>query len=494
MWTAIAFFVVILGLLAYLDTKKPKNYPPGPKWLPIIGSAYVLLKKRKQYRNLYKATAVMAKEHGPVIGLKVGKDLIVIVYGKQAIREFLSSEDLGGRPTGPFYDMRTWGERRGVLLTDSEYWQEQRRFILRQLREFGFGRKNMSAMIEEETGIMVESFKKMLAGKSSFTHNMASAFSIHILNTLWMMMAGIRYSPEDKNLLSLQDILGRLFSAVDMVGCPFSHFPILKFIAPEVSGYKLYVETHLQVWDFLYKELTRHKETYDENNLRDFMDVYLKILNSPNRDESFCEKQLLAICMDMFMAGSETTSKSLGFCFLNLIRYPDVQKKAQQEIDQVVGRDRLPTLEDRPKMPYMECVVLEALRMFSGRAFTVPHRALRDTHLNGHFIPKDTMVIANLHGTLMGPDSGVEEPETFKPERYLKDGKITLAETYIPFGFGKHRCLGETLARANVFLFTSALLQHFNFSIPPGCPPTTECIDGVTPGPLPFQALVTLRD
>jgi cytochrome P450 len=103
------------------------------------------------------------------------------------------------------------------------------------------------------------------------------------------------------------------------------------------------------------------------------------------------------------------------------------------------------------------------------------------------------MVIANLHGAMMGPDSGVEDPEIFRPERHMKNGKITLADTYIPFGFGKHRCLGESLARANIFLFTSALLQHFNFSISPGCPPSTECIDGVTPGPLPFKALITPR-
>lgn len=235
----------------------------------------------------------------------------------------------------------------GVLLTDSDYWQEQRRFVLRQLREFGFGRRNMSSMIEEETGIMVESYRNLIKDKKSAIVNLESAFSIHILNTLWMMMASTRYSPDDKNLKSLQNILGQLFSAVDMVGAPFSQFPILKFIAPEMSGYKLYVDTHLQIWDFLYDELKRHKETWDENNLRDFMDVYLKMLNSSENKGSFCEKQLLAICLDMFMAGSETTSKSLGFCFLYLVLYPDVQRKAQEEIDKVVGRERLPSLEDR---------------------------------------------------------------------------------------------------------------------------------------------------
>ncbi|KAL3275952.1 hypothetical protein HHI36_020686 [Cryptolaemus montrouzieri] len=409
MFLVVSLFILILGLLIFLDTKKPKNYPPGPKWLPLFGSALKVLKERKRTGYLYEATAQMAKQYGPVVGLKVGKDLLVIVYGAQAMKEFLTSEDLAGRPTGPFFEMRTWGKRLGIMLTDSDFWQEQRRFILRQLREFGFGRKNMSNMIEEESNHMIHDIRDMMNNNESVTVDMESLFNIHILNTLWTMLAGIRYSSQDKDLKELQGILGELFCIIDMVGAPFSHFPVLRFIAPELSGYKMYVKTHNLVWDFIHRELKRHKETHNPNEPRDFMDVYINILNSPDKKPSFTEDQLLAICMDMFMAGSETTSKSMSFMFLFLILNPDVQKKAQEEIDRVIGRNRLPSLNDRPNMPYMECCVLEALRMFAGRAFSVPHRAMRDTYLLGNFIPKDSIVIANLHGVHMGPDCGFED-------------------------------------------------------------------------------------
>ena len=79
------------------------------------------------------------------------------------------------------------------------------------------------------------------------------------------------------------------------------------------------------------------------------MDVYLETLYSKEKKASFSESQLLAICMDMFMAGSETTSKSLGFGFLYMLLYPEVQRKAQEEIDRVVGHERMPTLNDRPE-------------------------------------------------------------------------------------------------------------------------------------------------
>lgn len=113
MWLVVGLFIVILGLLVYLDTKKPKNYPPGPKWLPLLGSALKVMKERKRTGYLYVATAEMAKKYGPVLGLKVGKDLVVIVCGGEALKEFLTSEDLAGRPTGIFFEMRTWGKRLG---------------------------------------------------------------------------------------------------------------------------------------------------------------------------------------------------------------------------------------------------------------------------------------------------------------------------------------------------------------------------------------------
>lgn len=344
-------FVAILGLLIYLDARKPKNYPPGPEWLPLIGSALSVYHLRKKTGLLHLTTAELAKKYGPVLGLKLGKDRIVIVHGIQANREFLSSDDLCGRPDGFFYKLRTWGERKGVLLTDENFWHEQRRYVLRNLREFGFGRRNMSAMIENESILMIEHLKKRITEQNngSLTINFETFFSVHVLNTLWTMMAGIRYNPEDKILVNLQSDLNKLFGQIDMIGTLFSHFPVLRFIAPDFSGYNLYVKTHEPIWNFIRNEVKKHKETWDPSNPRDLIDTYLNILNGSDKPESFSELQLLALCLDFFMAGSETTSKSLGFGFLYLLLNPDVQKKAQEEIDRVVGRDRLISLDDRPK-------------------------------------------------------------------------------------------------------------------------------------------------
>lgn len=352
MLVAILIFICIFTLLLYLETKKPKNYPPGPSWLPVVGSAVALFKERKLNKFLYKATVKLAEKYSPkhrVLGLRIGKDRIVVVCGYESIKEMLLNEDIDGRPTGPFYETRTWGERRGVILTDEEFWQEQRRFVVRHLKEFGFGRKAMVDLIQDEAEHLLLDIKSKV-GTGEKLLPMHDAFYVCVLNTLWSMMAGVRYSIHDKELLQLQDLLAELFANIDMVGCLFSQFPVLRFLAPELSGYKRFIRIHKKLWEFLKEELDKHKQNLKANDEpRDFMDVYLKMIASQEKNSSFSEKQLLAICMDMFMAGSETTSKGLGFMFLYLVRNPDKQRKAQAEIDAVIGRNRLPTLEDRQR-------------------------------------------------------------------------------------------------------------------------------------------------
>ncbi|XP_076679748.1 putative cytochrome P450 303a1 isoform X2 [Andrena cerasifolii] len=554
--------IILLLLLLYLGSQKPKGYPPGPKWWPLFGSALEIARLRRETGYLVKTCSVLCKKYGPVVGLKIGSDRLVILNDYESIRSMLSNENCDGRPIGPIYEVRTFGIRRGLIVVDEHLWVEQRRFVLKQLREFGFGRKSMATIIEEEAQSLVEHFKKMIHNEyndrasklnmycNNNEHNdgqiyklknnvdafngintcispkkklltasdlyvnaneyadvrrvaqttpsmvttMHDAFGITVLNTLWRMLAGKRFNVDDEALIYLQKILTKMMREVDMIGAPFSHFPILRFIAPELSGYKSFLQVHQELWKFLREELDSHKDTFAPNFCRDFMDVYIAVLRSKDYSSTFSESQLLAICVDMFLAGSETTSNSLGFCFQYLILYPNVQKKAQEEIDRVVGRDRPPTLEDRTNMTYMNAIVLESLRMFMGRTLNVPHRALRDTSILGYKIPKDTMLIVNFNRILMDESWG--DPEVFRPERFIDEsGNIVTPHTFFPFSTGKHRCMGENLARSNLFIIVTSLLQMFTFSMVPGEKPPTplEFTDGVTASVKPFKAVVSLR-
>ncbi|XP_076286675.1 putative cytochrome P450 303a1 [Lasioglossum baleicum] len=560
MLSTVLLVIILLSLLFYLGTRKPRGYPPGPKWWPILGSAVEMARLRKETGYLSETCSVLYKKYGPVVGLKIGVDRIVILNDLESIRTMLTDENCDGRPNGDFYKARTLGERRGLIVVDEAFWVEQRRFVMKELREFGFGRKSMAAIIEEEAQELVQHFKKLIsiefnkkiksqlvrtscdgdeddwkmyrpvetdttekleqskirkplkvsemyvdaneysevrriAGSNpGVVVSMHDAFGVSVLNSIWRMMAGKRYNTDDEELTYLQRILTKLMTEVDIIGAPFGHFPILRFIVPELSGYKLFVETHQQLWKFLKVELDNHKNTFTPHSPRDLMDVYLTALKSEDHGSSFSEAQLFAICVDLFVAGSETTSKALGTCFLYLVICPEVQNKAHEEIDRVIGRKRSPNIEDRVNMPYLNAIVMESLRMFMGRTMNVPHRALRDTTILGHRIPKDTMLIVNFNRILMDESWG--DPEVFRPERFLDEqGNIITPNTYFPFSIGRHRCMGEHLARCNLFTIITALLQEFTFSPVPGekKPTTKDFVDGVTVGPKPYRALVSLR-
>ncbi|XP_034938135.1 probable cytochrome P450 303a1 [Chelonus insularis] len=563
-----ALGIIILTLIFYLGTLKPKGYPPGPRWWPILGSALEVARIRKKTGYLNKTCTVLGEKYGPVVGLKIGNDRIVVLNDLESMKSMLMNDDCDGRPVGPVYEARTFGKRLGVLVTDGNLWIEQRRFVLRHLRDFGFGKNNMATMIEEEASYLVNNLMKRLESENSnriieddikLNHNtnnsgriyqltnhelkqkhplnwnqgsdilgqkdlkksitiedmyvkaeqyddvrkvsrspeliiqMDDVFGVPILNTLWRMMAGKRFNQNDKQLNHLQKILTTLLREVDMIGGLFGHFPILRYIAPEASGYKKFIETHQELWAFLNEELIEHNKKFDPDVPKDLMDCYLKMLKSECIDETFSEPQLLAICVDLFMAGSETTTKALNFCFLYLVLYPEVQKKAQEEIDRVIGRDRFPSLSDRPRMTYVNAISLECIRIFMGRTMNIPHRALRDTFIQGYRIPKNTMIAANFSRILMDESWG--DPEVFRPERFIdSEGNITVPERYMPFSIGKHKCMGEVLAKSNIFVFTAALLQAFTFSVvSPDEKPSTEFEDGVTASPLPFKVLIKRR-
>lgn len=344
---ALIVFIIVFAIFLWLDCKKPENFPPGPKWIPILGSALSLSKARNKTGMLIKGIDLIAKSYPEaqkkgILGFKVGKDRIVMTIGRESILEMMSNEAMDGRPTGPFYETRTWGLRRGILLVDEEFWQAQRRFIVRHLKEFGFARKGMVEIIQNEAEFCMNDLlhEIRLQGGEYCLIKMQKFFSLYVLNTLWQMMAGIRYTPENKELKTLQSLLHQLFLSIDMMGAPFSHFPFLSHIFPKLSGYTDFVNTHNEMFDFIGKEVENHKKTFNINDEpRDLIDVYLKILSSvennntlddsknpfpPNFTEKEMFQQLLAVCLDFFMAGSETTTKTLSKEFIRNFQHTEM--------------------------------------------------------------------------------------------------------------------------------------------------------------------------
>ena len=206
----------------------------------------------------------------------------------------------------------------------------------------------------------------------------------------------------------------------------------------------------------------------------------------------FAADNLAENLQDVFAAGSDTTSNTLEWTTYYLAKYPQVLKKLQAEISAVIGQERPPSSADRPAMVYTEAVICEILRISSVVPLGIIHRAVENETVEGFFIPKNVSIIANIYGAHHDPDVW-GDPETFRPERWIdQDGTLKKSDNLIAFSAGKRSCIGESVARMQLFLFVASIFQKFDVRAA-GELPSPDCY-GITLAPRPFQAIFTKRN
>ncbi|XP_015517474.2 methyl farnesoate epoxidase [Neodiprion pinetum] len=497
-WFALICLAIVLGAKYFVGTKKFGRFPPGPRGLPLVGNIFDLKRLVRDTKFHYRAWSRLAELYGPVVGIRLGfSDPMIIVSGKEAVTEMLNREEFDGRPDGFLFRHRTFGARRGIIFTDGTTWKEQRRFSLKNLRDFGFGRKTMEDIILNEAVTLA----RIIEEKSNDgpIRNVDRIATVAVLNSLWYLTANTRYDQEkeDAGLAEIVQIISDIFKDSDVSGGVLNYFPFLRYIVPGLSGYKSRNDRQMRVWHFFRNLVDQHKTSVNfHHGHRDLIDAYLSEieLQKFNSSSSFNELQLIALLKDLFTAGIETTNNSIGFVLLYLIANPYVQQKIHEEIDRVLGRNALPSIQTRSRMPYLNATVMEVSRLANVGPTTIPHRATADAKFMGFDIKKNYILLANLHSIHM--DRGHwGDPKTFRPERFLdENGHLVKDPWMITFGAGRRKCPGENLAKNSQFLFLCCLLQKLRFELPPGeAAPCLDGINGFTISPPNFNAVAVAR-
>ncbi|XP_076736163.1 cytochrome P450 2J2 isoform X2 [Maylandia zebra] len=247
------------------------------------------------------------------------------------------------------------------------------------------------------------------------------------------------------------------------------------------------------VTDFIKTKIREHIENFNPASPRDYIDAFLTEMGEEGSDSVFDHSSLSACTMDLFIAGSETTTTTLHWGLLYMIFYPDIQERVQAEIDAVIGSSRQPSMADRENMPYTDAVIHEIQRVGNIIPLNLAHSAIKDTTIDKYTIPKGTIILASLDSVLHD-ESMWETPHSFNPEHFLdQDGKFRKREAFLPFSAGKRVCIGEQLARMELFLFFASLLQRFSFSAPAGEQPSLEFQLGAIRCPKPYRLCAVPR-
>ncbi|KAI6240407.1 (pine wood nematode) hypothetical protein [Aphelenchoides fujianensis] len=458
----LVFIVFVVLFLLYHLVYKRWGLPPGPLPLPFYGNVIALNRSRRWEFQFLD----WKRKFGAIYTYWVGELPIVSVNDyRLCVRLFVEQADAFADRCAPEHFLRYTreGAVSGVIFTSGHLWQDQRRFALRVIKDFGYNGKELQEKILDELRTVIENVNEEIeAGVEEF--DLHRHTDVAVGSIISNLLFGLRFTKENKD--EFYRLKRRTTQIISSFSDPITNVARFnKFFFDLTHFYsKRVIEAFGDVYQFLDKHIQEHLGHGICEQPHDFVDAFFaereKLERTGGNTAAFYTiPQLKGMGFDIFFAGQETTSSTITWILAFLITHPEAQKKLHEELDRVVGSERMITVADKPQLYF-----LQAANIFSQN---VLREASRDVEIDGISIKKGTCIIPQLSAIHYDPEV-FPQPEEFRPERFLDaEGKFKKIPELIAFS------LGETMARMELFLFIGNLLNHYEL-LPATVPPKLE--------------------
>uniref|UniRef100_A0A3Q0T0X6 Steroid 21-hydroxylase n=1 Tax=Amphilophus citrinellus TaxID=61819 RepID=A0A3Q0T0X6_AMPCI len=491
----LCLFTVVVVVLFWLvpETKPPArgSIPCLPR-LPILGSLPWL----RGHLPPHLLFTQLSRRYGPLFALYFGPHYTVVVNTHQHAREVLlqRGRDFAGRPSMVTTNLLTRGGKDIAFSDYSPLWKFHRRLVHNSFTVFGEG----TSRLQDIVLTAVESLCAELLSSERQGIDPSSAITRAVTNVVCTLVFSATYQHSDTEL---QEVIQYNNGIVETIarGGLVDIYPWLK-VFPNKSLSKL--KQCITVRDrLLSHKLQEHKLSLSDGEPRDLLDALLKgqtggqgQKSSGSKDDGITDDHVLMTAAEAFGAGVETTSTTLLWILAYLLHHPEIQERVQKELDEHVGSERSVSVSDRGKLPYLDSVINEGMRIRPVSPVLIPHTAMTNSSIGGHAVSQGTRVLVNMWSIHHDPQHW-DKPDLFNPERFLDNQGVRVTPScFLPFGAGPRVCVGESLARLELFLFLSSLLQRMSFRQPHGAPlPNLQGRLGVVLQPLPFKVVVIPR-
>ncbi|CAE6414749.1 unnamed protein product [Rhizoctonia solani] len=492
----LAIATTLLAYKLYGDRQRYKlSLPPGPRSYPVIGH---LLSIPSEYEHL--KFMQLGKELGnKIFALTVFGTTIVVLNDKDDAINLLDKRSTiySDRTCPPIVQdpsLFDWSDF-GSLIGYGDRWRKYRRLMNPLLNK---------QAIAAHHGSQERATRKLLRNllgshkdiKSS--HELEAEFYLAVSSTLFRSLYGYEAeSSDDPVLLRTHKLIMYFASIVLTSNCMVNSIPALRYV-PEWfpgAGWKRQVLE----WKKEKEALLKYLYTIGLENVR--KDGNAPIIVASLRKnalklgltEEKADDYVQQIAITLVAGGADTTISTLMMFLLAMVLHPEVQKKAQEELDSVIGSARLPTFEDRAQLGYIERMVQETLRWGPVTPIALPHTCYQDDVYKGYRIPKGTIVFGNVWA-MTRDETVYKHPDVFDPDRYL-DPSTPPSPV---FGWGRRRCPGMHLGEASLFITIASILTAFNIGVAQDengkdVMPNGKMINGIVLVPQEFLVKLTPR-